>query len=148
MSLPFPQPANDAEYQINVLHSTRRQAEPAVNPVHHDHDAPVFDMELVEQRASQPYPAVRVPVESHIFRRDLDTLFKVDEDELRSSQYAGYEHACECAWERMERLLPVSQVHALSFAREAAWPHWSTSQFSRALLYFTVGQITGNPEVA
>lgn len=134
-ALPFPRPANDREYQINLLHQTRRQAEPAVNFAAHDHDAPVFDTSF--DNPSMPVPAVRVPRESIVFRTDMITLFRVNEDDLRYSQLPGYEYACEAAWDRLERNLPTGQFHALSNAADHGWMHFTNDELDRARRYFS-----------
>ena len=117
------------------------------HPRHHDHDAPPVSRvaELADVVFTEPVqPAVRVPIESHVFRQDLHTLFHVDTDNLSDLQWDGYDYAAQSAWERMERLLPLSQVTSLANARDCYFARWSTSQFSRALMYFTVGEITGD----
>jgi len=148
-ALPFPTPANDREYQINVLHQTRRQVEPKVNPAAHDHDDPAYVMPELDAEAQAdidlarkvaelaPVPAVRVPIESFTFRTDMITLFRVDEDELRYSQLPGFEYACEAAWERLERNLPDGQYHAISRAANHGWMTFSNAELDRARRYFS-----------
>ena len=145
----------------------RPQAEPAVNPAHHDHDAPdhpdapiswqdLLDWETTEgqqawidaqddacaatQRPVRYHALNRaaVPVSSHIFRRDLELLFAPESDD--SWQDPGYERAFDAAIERLDRL--GSQGQALRHvATDIGWSNWTSAEWRLARRYFAVDEI-------